>query len=147
MLNPLKAAPVLLVKHAPIVGTKVPLRKVPNARSAAADAPKLITSPVVPLPVSAAYWPLLRALVPLSANAQPVNAKVLAVPLVAKPLKSCVYALPNAVREIHAACAAGTKFNAANIANAKGRGFCKNNSLIAYPTVFIKVLINRHLHK
>src|SRR5262245_55818752 len=81
-----------------MVGFKVPLNRVPNARSVLAAAPKLYTSPAVPEPVPAAYCPLLLPLDPISFKYQPLMVRLFVVPVLARVLKSCVYAVPKVAR-------------------------------------------------
>src|SRR5438093_6314705 len=107
--------PVLFVKQAPIVGSRVPLCNPPSARSVEPAEPKLYVSPALLLPVPAVY--VVFALASDSEKAQPSGqpgAAAFDVPLEARVLKSCVYALPMVVSETHWAVRRGATRRATN---------------------------------
>src|SRR5262249_54010769 len=77
------------------MGTTLPVRSPPNARSVLLAAPKLYVSPVVEEPVPAVY--VVFALVPDSAKVHPPGV-VLEVPVFASVLKFSHAEVPSAVR-------------------------------------------------
>src|SRR4051812_49310163 len=92
------AAPVLLVKLAPIVGTSEPDRRPPRARSAKADdVPKLYVSPALLDPVPAPY--VLPAFVPDSEKSHPAGIDVFVEPRVPRESKCSSYVAFRAASE------------------------------------------------